>query len=57
MAGLEALPFPWHSRAVTAMPMALPAHGAALICMPVKLASNDNPNYVCLVYDEGYISD
>lgn len=30
---------------------------AVLICMPVKLDSNDNPNYVCLVYDEGYIFD
>lgn len=64
-------PFPWKARGaggVTAIPIApawegvgaragLPAHGGALICMLVKLTSNDNPNYVCLVYDEGYISD
>lgn len=56
------------SSGVTAIPIApawegagaragLPAHGGALICMLVKLTSNDNPNYVCLVYYEGYISD
>lgn len=30
---------------------------AVLICMLVKLDSNDNANFVCLVYDEGYIFD
>lgn len=61
------LEIPRGARGVTAIPIA-PAWEepgvhtrtlteAVLICMLVKLDSNDNPNYICLVYDGGYIFD